>query len=214
MIELPFWEDYPFPDVKPTPPTSLYPRFLIGIIAVYRWLLLGILLVVPAVLFAYVSPWLLGLYILLLVYFISITIYRRKKFLSNKNRISQIQDKARQRTGCEIIGSAIHVAGHPALQREQPVVLALLDGRLVLYPYERAVPLDEMALSQIKNVQTVVYDDEHVPHVDVIDPAAQAIQITFQRDQGEFTCLFRRLRNLRSIDWYHAIQQARKQASF
>jgi hypothetical protein len=53
------------------------------------------------------------------------------------------------------------------------------------------------------------YDDERVPHIDVIDSAAQALQVTVAANGKEYTCLFRRLRKVRAIDWYHAIQKAK-----
>jgi hypothetical protein len=55
----------------------------------------------------------------------------------------------------------------------------------------------------------VVYDDERVAHIDVIDSAAQALQLEFLWRGEKCACLFRRMINPRPIDWYDAIQKAR-----
>ena len=104
------------------------------------------------------------------------------------------------------------MAGHPLLQRDQPIVLALVGDQLNLHSYESPVPLDTIPLQNIQAVQTVSYDDDRVPHVDVIDSAAQAIQLTFIWREQTCTCLFRRMKKMRPIDWYQALQQARLQA--
>jgi|GEM_PF-3983447 hypothetical protein len=48
-------------------------------------------------------------------------------------------------------------------------------------------------------------------HSDAIDSVAQALQLTFLWHEQSCTCLFRRMRKMKSIDWYHAIQQTRLQ---
>jgi len=209
MNNSPFWEDGFFPDMQPKRQAFLLPRPWHGFLVLYQ----VVLILVPAAVLWFISPWFFLFYIVLMVSAYSLMIYRRRKFLSDQDRIRQVQNAARELTGAAKIGSAIHVAGHPALQREQPVVIVLIDARLVLYPYEKAVPLDEIPVSQIGSVQTVVYDDERVPHVDVIDSTAQALQFSFRRNGNDFSCLFRRMQNLRPIEWYHAIQQARLQSS-
>ena len=123
-----------------------------------------------------------------------------------------IQQLALERLGASHIGSALHVAGHPLLQRDQPVVLALVGGQLSLHSYESPIPLDAIPLRNIQSVQTVSYDDERVPIMDVIDSAAQAIQLTFLWHDQTCTCLFRRMKKMRPIDWYQTLQQARLQA--
>ena len=74
------------------------------------------------------------------------------------------------------------------------------------------MPLNTISLKDIQTVQTVSYDDERVPIMNVIDSAAQAIQLTFLWREQTCTCLFRRMKGMRPIDWYQAIQQARLQA--
>ena len=124
----------------------------------------------------------------------------------------EIQKLAQERLGASHIGSALHVAGHPLLGRDQPIVLALVGDQLNLHSYESPAPLDVIPLRNIQSVQTVSYDDERVPHADVVDSAAQAIQLTFQWRDQPCTCLFRRMKKMRPIDWYQALQQTRLQA--
>lgn len=148
----------------------------------------------------------------------AILIYVNWFFQQRKKRqavqdIENTQKKAYALIGTTHLGSAIHVAGHPLLQRDQPVVLALVDNQLNICDYEDPTPLDTIYLIDIQSIHTVVYDDERVPHIDVIDSAAQALQITFSWHEQLCTCLFRRMRKVRPIDWYHVIQQKRLQFS-
>jgi hypothetical protein len=110
-----------------------------------------------------------------------------------------------------VIGSAIHVAGHPLLGREQPVVLALTSDGLKIFRYDDPVPVDILSLDQLTAIHAVVYDEDRIPHIDTVDSTAQALQITFKSRDKEFTCLFRRMLKVRPIDWYHEIQKARSQ---
>jgi len=134
-------------------------------------------------------------------------LWRRGQLLTK--RVAEIQQGARLRTGAAQIGSAVHVAGHPLLTRDQPVVLALSDETLSFFSYDSAVPIDTLPIRQLQSVHTVVYDDERVPHIEVIDSAAQALQLTFTREGAVWTCLFKQMRKVRPVDWYHALQQAR-----
>jgi hypothetical protein len=128
--------------------------------------------------------------------------------------IGDIQRLARERTGASHIGSVLHVAGHPLLQRDQPIVLALIQDRLAIYSYENSNPLDIIPLRNIQTVKTISYDDDRIPHADVIDSAAQAIQLNFLWHEQTCICLFRRMKKMRPIDWYQALQQARLQAGY
>ena len=71
------------------------------------------------------------------------------------------------------------------------------------------LPIDRISIQDIKALKTVVYDDDRIPHTEVIDSAAQALQLEFIWMSKECTCLFRRMRKVRPIDWYHSIQQRR-----
>ncbi len=51
--------------------------------------------------------------------------------------------------------------------------------------------------------------DERIPHTDVINSTAQALQFTYKVNDREYTCLFRRMRKVHPIDWYHELQKAR-----
>jgi hypothetical protein len=137
-------------------------------------------------------------------------------YLGNRKKLSllqitEIQQKAREQSGASVIGSAIHVAGHPLLEREQPVVLALTSDSLKIFGYDDQVPIDNILLNQMVALHTVVYDDERIPRIDIVDSTAQALQVTFKLQGKEFTCLFRRMLKVRPIDWYHEIQKARWQ---
>jgi hypothetical protein len=105
----------------------------------------------------------------------------------------------------------VHVAGHPQLEREQNVLLALTFPNLSVYSYETDQALVIMPLEQIVSIQTVVYDEDRIPHVDVVDSTAQALQLILKYNEQEVACLFRRMKKVRPIDWYHAIQRARVQ---
>ena len=120
-----------------------------------------------------------------------------------------MQENAQRQAGATVMGSAIHVAGHPLLNREQEVVLALTPEGLKIFSYEDGHPLDILSVDHIAELHTVTYDDERIPHIDVINSTAQALQFTYKADGKEYTCLFRRMRKVRPIDWYHELQKAR-----
>ena len=132
-----------------------------------------------------------------------------KRYLTRAEQKKKIRKLAQQTTGADVIGSAVHVAGHPLFERDQPVVLALKGDELSIHTYQSQVPVDVIRLDDIQAIHTVVYDDERVPHIDVIDSTAQALQVKVTTNRKEYTCLFRRLRNVRAIDWYHAVQKAK-----
>lgn len=122
---------------------------------------------------------------------------------------SRIQQLAKDRTGAQYLGSAIHTAGHPLLQVNQPVVLALKDSEFSIYSYDSPIPIDTLSVNELHAVDPVVFDDDNIPHLGVIDNTAQALQISFQRKNVECICSFRRMYKVRPIEWFHALQQAR-----
>ena len=128
---------------------------------------------------------------------------------SNQARAIRIQQHAKEQTGADYLGSAIHTAGHPLLQTNQPIVLALKDSDLSIYSYDSSTPIDTLSVNSILDVSPVVYDDEYIPHVGVIDNTAQALQISIMRQNIDYTCSFRRMYKLRPIEWFHVIQKAR-----
>ncbi len=149
-----------------------------------------------------------------LVYGIAIimVISRRKKMKQDQQEIDQIQQRAAKMTGASIIGSAIHVAGNPNLDRDQKIVIALIPSALVVYPYDHDTPIESIPLNHLTAVRTVVYDDERTPHLETVDSTAQALQLTIKYGDGEYDCLLRSMRKVRPIDWYHALQKARIRA--
>lgn len=122
-----------------------------------------------------------------------------------------IQELAREKVGASHIGSAIHVAGHPLLERDQPVVLALVGDQLNVYGYDNSIALDVIPLKNIQALHTVSYDDDRMPYLDAIDSTAQALQFDWLWNSQPCTCLFRRMRKVKAVDWYHAIQKTRLQ---
>jgi DNA-directed RNA polymerase subunit RPC12/RpoP len=95
------------------------------------------------------------------------------------------------------------------LQVNQPVVLALKDSVLSIYGYDSSIPIDTFSVTEIQAINPVVFDDDYIPHIGVIDNTAQALQISFQRQNINCTCSFRRMYKVRAIEWFHAIQKAR-----
>jgi type III secretory pathway component EscV len=155
------------------------------------------------------SPYCFLLAVAYFVFISALTAYKIKQMRKHKSSTEEIQQKARETTGAAQIGSAVHVAGHPLLARDQPVVLALKADQLSIYRYDSPDPVDVLDLKDLQDIRTVVYDDERVPHIDVIDSASQALQLEFLWRGEKCACLFRRMINPRPIDWYDAIQKAR-----
>lgn len=200
-----FWEDEPEPQTISRPLQESIDILLkvIVVLSILAWVIfvVGIFYLLKPIL-----SWIFLVYMFIMLG-IGILINRRRK--SNLQNVTHIQQQASEITKATLIGSAVHVAGHPLLEREQKVVLALIPPDLAIYPYEIAQPLFIIPLRDIISLQTVVYDDERVPHVDVLDSTAQAIQMVIKNDGGQVTCLFRRMKKARPIDWYHAIQKAK-----
>jgi hypothetical protein len=202
-----FWKDEPDLQAFPSPFTGVF----MSVFKVYRLLFAFASLALCFGISYLISPilawfWLAGV---LFSYGFGIRLRRQRKL--EMQEIVEVQARAASHLGASLVGSAVHVAGHPQLEREQNVVLALTFPNLSVYSYASDQPLVIIPLQQIVSIQTVVYDDDRVPHVDVVDSTAQAIQLILKYDQQEIACLFRRMKKVRPIDWYHAIQKARSQ---
>jgi hypothetical protein len=206
----PFWKD----DMENT--IAIKP-FAFRVSGWYAKLMMVVLqlsaFLLPAAIFALISPLLMYVWLIIVILMYVNWFFHQRKKRQAVQDIENTQKNAYALIGTTYLGSAIHVAGHPLLQRDQQVVLAVVDDQLNIYGYEDPAPLDTIYLKDIQSIHTVVYDDERVPHIDVIDSAAQALQITFSWHEQLCTCLFRRMRKIRPIDWYHAIQQKRLQFS-
>lgn len=202
----PFWKDSPeVPSLFPSKGTNQ--SFYLYFSTVIRAIIL-----IAGIVLTYKSPIVLLIFILIFGFPLAIRVFllvKSKNFLQNTNEIQQL---ARERVGALHISSAVHVAGHPLLQRDQQIVLALVGDQLNIYSYENSTPLDSIPLKNLQGVYTVSYDDDRVPHIDAIDSVAQALQITFLWREQPCTCLFRRMQKMKAIDWYHAIQQVRLQS--
>ena len=99
--------------------------------------ILRLVIWIAIVLIIWKASTILGL--ILAIYALSINIpfiikVRQKK--TKEDQTASIQQRAREITGASLIGSALHVAGHPRLEMKQPVVLALRQKTLSIYPYD------------------------------------------------------------------------------
>ena len=206
----PFWEDEFDPYTISVPSVKKLTNFLL----IYRMVLTFILLVGFFALFYHLSPLLAWFWLFFLALSVGTGLYRRRKLKNVGQQTLTIQEQAQKQTGAIAIGSAVHVAGHPKLDRELPVVLALVEsGALDFYTYTGS-RLDTLPLDDIISLHTVVYDDERIPHIEAVDSTAQALQITFLREGKQFSALLRRMKNVRPIDWYHLLQKKRLGGSF
>ncbi len=219
-VEEPFWIDEPNPYLQPkanSPESEIGIRLVLRFISTWRllmailWLFMTILWILLfgwllSILIGKVAGWLYGIIIIAMIGLLFFGWRRRKRRIHNN---AEIQQRAKEISGAANIGSALHTAGHPLLQVDQPVVLALSGEALKIYNYQQAIPLDTIALSDIQSVDLVTYDDEWVPHVGVVDNTAQALQLRFLWQGKPCTCCFRRMYKVRAVGWYQAIQAAK-----
>ncbi|GAB4503853.1 MAG: hypothetical protein Fur0043_08460 [Anaerolineales bacterium] len=202
----PFWVD----EVEPQIVFSLPVKSLVSLFGIYRAILsISILIMVFAFLY-WLQPLLGLLWLLLVVFSFGMNFYHKKVRQKKQQANLDIQERTKKQVGATVIGSAVHVAGHPKLEREQAIVIALTESEIRFFDYS-GVNLDNLPLQAIESLHTVVYDDERVPHIDAVDSTAQALQVVFKQVDKEFTVLFRGMKRVRPIDWYHRIQQAREQ---
>ncbi len=207
-----FWKDEP--DYQPSP--IKLTKFVGWIVAAY-----GVIMVlgVFGIAFGFVYQishfwaWVILAYFVFIfgTSFLTGAVQRRRRRVTQQE-VAALQQRAQEKAAAITMGSAIHVAGEPKLEREQNVVLALTPASLDIYDYALASPIDSVPLRTITAVHTVVFDDERVPHLDTIDSTAQALQMSIESGGVRFDCLFRTMRKVRPIDWYHAIQKARSAA--
>ena len=202
----PFWRD------EPELQNVRLPNSFMPFLKIYNAIFVVFFAIIPVYFLGLISIYLGSAWLVLMILMYVFFLYQRRYRKNTTSNIGEIQKHAREITGASQIGSAIHVAGHPLLQREQPIVLALVESQLNIYSYENPTPLDSILLKNLQGVYTVSYDDDRVPHIDAIDSVAQALQITFLWHDQPCSCLFRRMLKMKAIDWYHAIQQVRLQA--
>ena len=202
----PFWVDEQITPTFTPRSTSVFSRVIIIYLNVILWL---VLVSIVLIIWFSISQLLALAIIILLLASIIFGYARARRSKSLTEQIIFIQKQARELTGAELIGSAVHVAGHPNLEPKQPVVLVLRENTLVIYPFDKPIVSDEINVRDIETIQTVVYDEDRIPHVDVIDPTAQALQLRIVRHDKNWQCLLNQMRSIRPIDWYHAIQKAK-----
>jgi predicted membrane protein len=75
--------------------------------------------------------------------------YQIKKRKVKEADIIKVQQRAQELTRASKIGSAIHVAGHPKLLRDQNIVLALVENTLSIYGYDSPTPIDVIPVEAI-----------------------------------------------------------------
>ena len=184
-------------------------RFVIGR-WLFRLLIMMVLFIIAAItmISSRNSPilWFFAFSYLIIFGSASLGLWRYRK----KSKVAkEIQERARQQTNAIHIGSVIHVAGHPTLERDQQLVLSISNGLLSFYSYDSSIPLDTIEISDIKALELIGYDNERRPIRGVVDGSAQVLEINFERDSIQWTCKFRKMRPVKPVDWYHAIQQAK-----
>lgn len=164
---------------------------------------------VPALVFAIIAKPLLYVWLALCLFILLNMLRVSRRARADAVAISTMQENAYRLTGASLMGSANHVAGHPRLVRDQRVLLAVAGSALRIHGFATPEPLDEIQGTAIRKVELVVYDDERIPHTDAIDPAAQALQVTFDRGANTSRCLFNRMVDHRPIDWFHELEKLR-----
>jgi hypothetical protein len=201
----PFWIDdpYPYSSARKNKNGFLSQALRLFQLAVY----VAILIICIFAAIRFPPLWFLAIFQL---GFVIIKIFPWQRYANNRiSRAETVQQAAREKTGASLIGSAIHTAGHPLLQVNQPIVLALIDSELRFYSYTNPIPLDTLDTKDLLSIDTIIYDDDRIPHIGIVDNTAQALQLSFLRNGIKCTCLFRRMYKVRPIEWYQAIQATR-----
>lgn len=156
----PFWKDDIENTIAVKPFTfrmsGWYAKLMVVVVQLSAFL-------IPAVIFALLSPLLMYVWLIVVILIYVNWFFHQRKKRQAAQDIENTQKKAYTLIGTTHLGSAIHVAGHPLLQKEQPIVLALVDDQLNIYGFETSTPLDTIYLKSIQATNTVVYDDERVP---------------------------------------------------
>jgi hypothetical protein len=163
----------------------------------------------PAFLFALLSKPMLFAWLAFTAFIGARTFWLLRRARARERDATNTQQAAYRATRSIMMGSANHVAGHPALGRDQRVLLAVGEDAFRLFAFSSPEPLDQVLATAIQKVELVVYDDERIPHTDAIDAAAQALQLTFARGTTTVRCLFNQMLDYRPIDWYHQLERLR-----
>src|SRR5512140_1124456 len=151
-LEQPFWRDEANPYAPPLSRNlERVQRVMLGSVLLYRavWF---ICIIVLFVLLAMKFPlfWVAVLFEIGVVVFVSRNYLLSMAKARGQLPAAEIQRLAKERTGADVIGSAIHTAGHPVLTLNQPVVLALHGQELSIYSYSNPHPIDSINLSDIQ----------------------------------------------------------------
>lgn len=202
--------DEPNPYVRPTPINTQQERlvrWLVRLVTAYA--ALTVWMFIAALVLAAIKYPLIWIFLAPGILVVAVQLVLSRFIETRQAKATRIQRRAMDLLGAELVGSAIHTAGHPSLLVDQPVVLALRDGELSIYNYDSSSPLDTLSVRDLQAVDLVTFDDDNGPHVGVINSSAQVLQLTFQRLGVPCTSAFRRMYRVRPIEWYQALQKAR-----
>jgi hypothetical protein len=202
----PFWKDKPDPYAARRSSQERVPVLWRTLMGVYTGL---VSISLPALIFWLIARPLLYVWLAFCAVIVVRILWLTRRSREEAKAISALQADAYRSTGADFMGSANHVAGHPAQDRDQRILLAVAGNALRIYGFAAPDPLGEIPGSSIRRVDLVVYDDERIPHLDAIDPAAQALQITFDRGAVTSRCLFNRMAGHKPIDWFHELEKLR-----
>jgi len=200
--KIPFWDDSPY---EGTDRSSGLVKLYVGL---YGGQLIFIVLVIIFSVLVNTQSTQYAQYFFILFLFVVLFVLFSWIGTRHPSGIKEIQQKALEDTRALLIGSAIHTAGHPTLDCDQKIVIALKKDCLEIYKYDSAIPIVTIDIKEIGEIKTIIYDDDRVPHSDVVDSAAQALQVEFYIGDKKHYCVFRSMRKVRPIDWYQAIKKA------
>jgi len=203
-----FWKDDPGSQLKSISSNSKY-SFIFKIQGYV--FILTIVLGIAGIMMILLDPIVAWVFLGIVAYALVMYYVGKAKRKSLEQEIEEVQESAKKLMGASHIGSAIHVAGCPSLNRDQPVVVALVGDMLKFSSYENPTPIETIPIDKVKSVHTVIYDGERIPHLTTIDSTAQALILSYERHGETWECLFRRMRKLKPIDWYQIIQKVRSE---
>ena len=155
--ETPFWMEGAIRYPVTGSPIKNPAAWIAVLISAYRLIFYGSTLVLLVVL-ALLNPWLwTGVAIWVGILVLILLAVRRGARL--RKRIMEVQQRAKLQTGALQIGSTLHTAGHPLLQVDEPVVLALKPGDLSIHNYASPIPIDTILI-----LSNVIVFGERLPN--------------------------------------------------
>lgn len=203
MAADPFWLDEALPGGW-SPPALQH-----GLRRWLRWITPALYVVTMGVIIAvgwpYPATWLVILLLVVRVAVMAATIVGIDRRAA---RIERVQAQALATTGAERLGTAIHTAGHPQLEANQPVVLALKGDVVTVYGYESARPLTSFSGREIHAITPLALDDDGVFRPAPVANVTQALELKLAWKETECTCVFRKMLKVRALEWYQLLSRA------